>query len=156
MVKEGKRTLKSVPAGVPGKASGDGLPGLPTPAPEKPKKVKKEWSGTWIDSESTKKDDLGGTITIAKVKTNITTEVDNLFNLARRFASIEIVTMDGGQKVNAEIESYALKAGRKPGSFVATITISGSRVLNQMISRNVVVTGRQKAMPTGEEQGEPR
>ena len=64
--------------------------------------------------------------------------------------------MDGGQKVNAEIESYALKAGKKPGSFVATVTVSGSRVLNQMISRNVIVTGRQKAIPSGEEQGEPR
>jgi len=137
-------------------SKGQGLPGLPPPAPAKAKKEKKSWSGTWIDSESTKKDEGGGTITVAKVKTNVTDEADNLFNLARRFASVEITTMDGGQKVNAEIESYALKAGKKPGSFVATVTVTGSRVLNQMISRNVVVTGRQKAIPTGEEQGEPR
>ena len=59
-----------------------GLPGLPPPAPGKAKKEKKSWSGTWIDSESTKKDEDGGTVTIAKVKTNVTDEVDNLFNLA--------------------------------------------------------------------------
>lgn len=92
------------------------------------KESRKDWTGIWIDSESTKKDLDGGPVTVAKVKTNLTEEVDKLFGLTRSFSSVEIATMDGAQKVNAQIESYALKAGKKPGTFIATITVTGTRV----------------------------
>jgi len=101
------------------------------PTPEAPEKKKaKAWSGTWLEGERTKRDPNGGTVTVATVKTNLTDEVDHLYGLAREFSSVVVETADGGQKVNAEVESFAVHAGNKPGILVATMTVAGSRVFS--------------------------
>jgi hypothetical protein len=123
-----------------------------TPA-DKPKK--KEWSGIWVEDATVHRDPDGGVYTVAKIKTNLSDEIDKLHGLSRAFDSVNVQAADGSP-IATSIESYGLKIGKKRGSQVATITVKAHGNFSKIVSRQVTVDGAQKSLPMGEEMGEPR
>lgn len=132
-----------------------------TPPPDgkkKPKKEKKQWSGTWIEDEKTMVDRAsGGKKTVVHVKANLTEDVRSLEHIFEQHMDVEIQTVDGDQKAFAAIVSKGTKMNRKsPGSDVLTMTVEGTGKWGDFVGRNVLVSGRQKKVPIGEHHGEPR
>lgn len=143
----------------PEEASGPELKLTPPPDGKKEKKPeKKKWSGTWVEKETTRIDrDGGGRICIVSVKANQTDERRALEDVFDQFTEAEIITMDEGRKGHGTILTKATKANqKKPGADVLTMTLQGNGSFAAFVGRNVTVSGRQKKLPIGEEQGEPR
>lgn len=131
----------------------------PPPAPKKKVKAEtKKWSGTWVETETTRIDrKSGGKLSVAKVKANLTDEVKHLKSLFDAYEEAEIVTQDGSRKAFGAFvaeTSKPMKAG-KPGS-VITVTLEGSGSFEPFVGRNVTLKGRQKKIEHGEHMGEPR
>lgn len=146
------------PKGKPRTPKRDGPPELKLTSPtEKPKKKPpaKKWSGTWVETETTRIDRKnGGKLSVAKVKANIPDEVRHLKRIFEEFDEAEIATTD--RKAFGSFVAETSKPLRKEPGTVITVTLEGPGSFEPFVGRNVTLTGRQKKVPFGEPQGEPR
>lgn len=131
-----------------------------TPPPDegkKPKKERKSWSGTWVEKETTKKDNDGGKVCAVYVRANLAEDIARLEDIFKQFAELSIETIDGKHRGHLEILDKTVKIVRaKPGEQILTMKLAGPGTFSAFVGRNVTVDGRQRILPIGEVQGEPR
>ena len=146
------------PKGKPRKSTSEELKLTAPPDEKKAGKPKaKQWSGTWVESETTKIDRAnGGRTCVVKVLANQHPEIGELERLFDQFSEAEVATMDEGKKLVASILKKSTRNTKKPGASLLTLTLKGSGSFAGFVGRNVTVSGRQKKLPIVADEGEPR
>lgn len=142
--------MKKTPASKPPAA---GTAATLAPAPEK-----KKWSGTWVEKETTRKDNVdGGRVSTVYVRANQSDEIAKLEALFLTQTEVNLLTADGKTRGYGTILEKTTKVSRKnKAESVLTLKLEGPGSFASFVGRNVVLDGRQRKLPIGEEQGEPR